>query len=461
MSEPFRIEEDSLGTMQVPANAYYGAQTQRAVLNFPISGMRPYLEQVRAYVYIKKAAALTHKDLGLLDGGVAEAICQAADEALAGRYGDQFVTDVYQAGAGTSFNMNTNELLANRAIEILGGKRGDFSLVHPNDHVNMGQSTNDTFPTALRLGALLKLPRLMTALDRTIALMDIKAREFSDILKSGRTHLQDAVPMTLGLEFAGYRDTLKKDRVRLLEAERAMQELNIGGTATGSGLNAHEEFVPRVIAHLRTLTRIDLRAAGNLVEIMQSMADPAHFAAALRILALDLNRIANDLRLLASGPTTGLAEITLPAVQPGSSIMPGKVNPSILECLNQICYQVFGCATTVDYCAQAGQLELNVMMPVMAWNIHHSEQILATGLEMFNEKCLAGIGADSERCAAYHERSMGLATALNPVIGYARAAKVVKRAIAENRTIREIVLEEGFMNREEWDHLFDDLKQRV
>ena len=458
MSKEYRIEEDSLGQVKVPARAYYGAQTQRAVGNFPISGIHTYPEFMRAYVFIKKAAARTNEELGLLDSAKAEAIVKAADEALIGRFDDQFVVDVYQAGAGTSFNMNVNEVLANRANEILGGKRGDYSIVHPNDHVNMAQSTNDTYPTAMRLSALLKLPGLIANLDGTIELCDGKAREFREILKSGRTHLQDAVPTTLGLEFGGYRDSLKKDRERLASAGGRLRELNIGGTAAGTGLNAHPEYVATVVRHLAALTGIDLRRAGNLVEIMQSMADLAEFAGALRVLAIDLTRIADDLRLLSSGPTTGLNEINLPPVQPGSSIMPGKVNPVICECLNMICYQVIGCATTVDYASCAGQLELNVMMPVISWNILHCEQILATGLEMFNERCLTGITANRERCQGYFEDSMGLATALSPLIGYSAAARVVKRALAEGRRIKEIVLEEGLADEESWENMFDSLK---
>jgi len=400
MSKEYRIEEDSLGQVKVPAGAYYGAQTQRAVGNFPISGIHTYPEFMRAYVFIKKAAARTNEELGLLDSAKAEAIVKAADEALIGRFDDQFVVDVYQAGAGTSFNMNVNEVLANRANEILGGKRGDYSIVHPNDHVNMAQSTNDTYPTAMRLS----------------------------------------------------------DRERLASAGGRLRELNIGGTAAGTGLNAHPEYAATVVRHMAALTGIDLRRAGNLVEIMQSMADLAEFAGALRVLAIDLTRIADDLRLLSSGPTTGLNEINLPPVQPGSSIMPGKVNPVICECLNMICYQVIGCATTVDYASCAGQLELNVMMPVISWNILHCEQILATGLEMFNERCLTGITANRERCQGYFEDSMGLATALSPLIGYSAAARVVKRALAEGRRIKEIVLEEGLADEESWENMFDSLK---
>jgi fumarate hydratase class II len=458
MSDEFRIEEDSLGEVKVPAAALYGAQTQRAVENFPISGLRAYPELIRAYAYVKKAAALTHRELNLLEPEKAGAIVRAADEVLAGYHDDQFVVDVYQAGAGTSFNMNVNEVLANRAIEILGGKRGDYSIVHPNDHVNMAQSTNDTFPTAMRLACLLKLRPLLAALEETIRHLDIKSKEFNDVLKSGRTHLQDAVPTTLGLEFGGYRDSLKKDRKRLKRSAEVIRELNIGGTAAGTGLNAHPKYADKVVCCIGEITGLEAKRAGNLVEIMQSMADFADFAASLRVLAGDLTRIADDLRLLSSGPTTGLKEINLPPVQPGSSIMPGKVNPVICECLNMICYQVMGCAAVVDYAAAAGQLELNVMMPVIAWNLLHSEHILANGLQMFAERCLAGITADEERCRAYFEESVGLATALNPIIGYAEAAKVAKRALAEGRTVKEIVIEEGLTDEQGWERMFDFLK---
>lgn len=457
MSEKYRTEEDSLGKVQVPAEALFGAQTQRAVENFQISGLRAYPEFIRSYAYIKKAAAMTHRELELLDSEKAGAITRAADEVIAGRHDDQFVVDVYQAGAGTSFNMNTNEVIANRAIGLLGGKRGDYSIVHPNDQVNMAQSTNDSFPTAIRLACLLKLPALLEALDKTIRLCNAKAMEFSKIIKSGRTHLQDAAPTTLGLEFAGYRDGLKKNRVRLVTAGDSLGELNIGGSAVGTGLNTHPEYTQKIVKNLGELTGVELRPAGNLVEIMQSMADLAGFGGAMRILATDLNRIANDLRLLSSGPTTGLNEINLPPVQPGSSIMPGKVNPVICECLNMICYQVIGCALTVDASAGAGQMELNVMMPVIAWNLLHSEHILTTGLEMFNGRCLSGITANAERCLEYFENSMGLATALNPVIGYDAAARVVKRAQAEGKSIKEIVLEEGLLDEKTWEKMFDSL----
>ena len=458
MSKDFRIEVDSLGEVRVPDEAYYGAQTQRAVENFPISGLKAYPELVRAYVLIKKAAALTNKELELLDVDIADAIVSAADEALERKYDNQFVVDVFQAGAGTSFNMNTNEVLANRAIKILGGKRGDYSIVHPNDHVNMAQSTNDTFPTAMRLAALFKMPRLESALERTISLCGGKAEEFRSVLKSGRTHLQDAAPITIGLEFGGYRDSLRKDLLRLTASASKLRELNIGGTAVGTGLNAHPEYTDKVVRQLSALTGIELKRAGNLVEIMQSMADFSEFVAAIRVLAIDLARFANDLRLISSGPTTGLNEINLPPVQPGSSMMPGKVNPVICECLNMICYQVIGCATTVDCAAAAGQLELNVMMPVIAWNLLHSEHILTTGLEMLSERCLEGITANPERCREYFENSMGLATALSPVIGYAVAARIVQRAISESRSIKEIVIEEGLIDEQSWNSLFDSMK---
>ena len=458
MGNTYRTEEDSLGKVRVPAGALYGAQTQRAVENFAISGMRAYPEMIRAYAFVKKAAALAHRELNLLDSEKAAAIVRAADEVIAGYHDDQFVVDVYQAGAGTSFNMNTNEAIANRAIEILGGRRGEYSLVHPNDHVNMAQSTNDSFPTAMRIACLLKASRLSAGLARTIELCEAKAIEFRGVLKSARTHLQDAVPTTLGLEFGGYRDSLKKDSRRIETAFEGLRELNIGGTAAGTGLNAHPRYTDRIVEILGDLTGIEFRRAGNLVEIMQSMADLADFAGAMRVLALDLTRFAGDLRLLSSGPNTGLKEINLPPVQPGSSIMPGKVNPVICECLNMICCQVIGCATTVDLATAAGQLDLNVMMPVIAWNLHHSEHILAAGLEMFNERCLAGITANAERCRSYFENSLGLATALNPVVGYAAAAKVVKRAVTEGRRIKDIVLEEGLVDEDTWDSLFDFLK---
>ncbi len=453
-----RIEKDSLGQKDVPAEAYYGLQSVRAMENFPISGLRMHPRMVEAIVLVKKAAVLANTDLGLLKPEVSKAIAAAADEIIAGKLRDQFVVDVYQMGAGTSFNMNANEVLANRAIEILGGKIGDYALVHPNDHVNMAQSTNDVIPTAMRVAARLLLRELLLVLKDLETALAAKAKEFDGILKSARTHLQDAVPIRLGQEFAAYAATIGKCHERIAAAGRSLEELGIGGSAAGTGLNTHPQYRFKLVEHLRAWTRIDWRNAPDMREAMQSNLPIAEASSALRLLAIELTRICNDLRLLTSGPTTGFAEIVLPAVQPGSSIMPGKVNPSMAEMLNMVCFQVIGNDLTVSMAVQAGQLELNVMMPVMAHNLHQSIEILKNALRVFIDRCIVGIVADADRCRRYAESSMALATALNTYVGYARAAEVVKRALREQKTIIDVVREEKLLTEEQIVQILDPVK---
>ncbi len=453
-----RIEKDLLGQKEVPADAYYGLQSVRAMENFPISGLRMHPRMVEAVVMVKKAAALVNADLGLLKPEVSRAIAAAADEVLAGKLRDQFVVDVYQMGAGTSFNMNANEVLANRAIEILGGKKGDYALVHPNDHVNMAQSTNDLIPTAMRIASRLLLRELLPVLKDLETALAKKAKELDGILKSARTHLQDAVPIRLGQEFAAYAATIGKCHERIAAAARSLEELGIGGSAAGTGLNTHPQYRFKLVEHLRAWTKIDWRNAPDMREAMQSNLPTAEASSALRLLAIELTRICNDLRLLASGPTTGFAEIVLPAVQPGSSIMPGKVNPSIVEMLNMVCFQVIGNDLTVAMAVQAGQLELNVMMPVMAYNLHQSIEILKNAVRVFIDRCIVGIVADAERCRRYAESSMALATALNTYIGYARAAEVVKRALREQKTIIDVVREEKLLTEDQIAQILDPVK---
>ncbi|MGI6209606.1 MAG: aspartate ammonia-lyase [Anaerolineae bacterium] len=445
----WRIETDSLGEVRVPEAAYYGAQTQRAVENFPISGVRPSEPFVRATAWVKLAAARVNRRLGLLDDERAGAIEQAAQEVIDGRLQDQFVVDVFQAGAGTSHNMNANEVIANRANEILGRPRGEYRPVHPNDHVNMGQSTNDVIPTAIRLAALWLHQGLAAALSECEDAFRLKSIEFESVVKTGRTHLQDAVPVTLGQEFGAYADALGHDLDRLREAADALARLGIGGTATGTGLNAHPDYHAGMIRELEQITGLRLRSAGNLFEAMQSQADVAAYSGALRTLALTLTRIANDLRLLASGPMTGLAEIRLPAVQPGSSIMPGKVNPVMAEMLNQVCFHVIGNDTCIAMSAQAGQLELNVMMPIMAYNLCQSIEVMTNALRAFTDRCVRGIEADAERCRFWAERSLAIVTALNPYIGYRQAASVAQEALRSGRSLAEVVLERGLMSEDE------------
>jgi fumarate hydratase class II len=429
-----RIERDSLGEVRVPAWALYGAQTQRAVENFPISGLRPYRAFIWSMAVIKRAAAEVNMDLGLLDEGRGRAIVQAAQEVIDGQWDAHFVVDPFQAGAGTSHNMNANEVIANRAIEILGGQRGDTKLVHPNDHVNMAQSTNDAIPTAIRLGCLWRLPELLQALDTLAEALDDKAREFDPIVKSGRTHLQDAVPVRLGQEFGAYAQAVRHDKERIEAAADRLRRLGIGGTAVGSGLNAHPDYHPHMVQRLGELLGQPLRSSGNLFESMQSMADPADFSAALRTLAVTLDRL---------------------AVQPGSSIMPGKVNPVLAEMLNMVAFHVMGNDLTVMLAAQASQMELNVMMPIIAYNLFQSMDILIGGVRAFVERCVRGVKANREKAEGWLARNPILVTALNPVIGYQKGAEIAKEALASNRTIREVVVEKGYLTPEEADRLLD------
>jgi aspartate ammonia-lyase len=454
-SIPPRIERDSLGERELPGEVYYGIQTARAVENFPISDWKPYPSFVTATIQIKKAAARVNSSLGALDPKVAGAIEAAADEVLAGRLRDQFVVDPFQAGAGTSHNMNANEVLANRAIELLGGMKGDYSIVHPNDHVNMAQSTNDVIPTAMRLAALDLADRLILTVDHLAAAFRDKSTEFDGVIKSGRTHLQDATPIRLGQEFGGYATAIHKNGVRIACAADELKEIGLGGTAVGTGLNAPAGYRKRVVEELSRITNRTLRPAGDYFEAMQSMSPFVALSGSLRTLATDLIRICNDLRLLGSGPNTGLGEINLPAVQPGSSIMPGKVNPVMAEMTTMVCFQVIGNDTAIAAAAQAGQLELNVMMPVIAFNMLMSLTILSNALGALRERCVEGIKANQDRCLWYAEHSVALVTALSPKIGYARAAELAKRAISSGRTIKQVMIESGEFTAEEAGRLMD------
>jgi aspartate ammonia-lyase len=444
-----RVERDPLGELRVPAEAYYGVQTQRAVENFPISGLKAPAPLVTATVLVKQACARANASLGRLDPAIADPIVKAADEILSGRLRDQFVVDVYQAGAGTSHNMNTNEVLANRAAELLGEPKGAYTRVHPNDHVNMGQSTNDVFPTATRLAILLVLPVTLKAADALAAALEGKAREFAGVLKTGRTHLQDAVPITLGQEFSGYAANVRHAIRELQRSAESLHELNLGATALGTGLNAGDDVTQAAIANLSKATGLSLRPAENRFRVTQSMGDVLGYSGALRRLAVEVDKIASDLRLLSSGPRAGLAEIQLPAVQPGSSIMPGKVNPSIPEMVNQVCQQVFGCDATVLASAAAGQLELNVMMPVMAWNALHATTILGTAMQTLSDRCVSGVAADDARCRELLDRSTAVATALSTYIGYAQTADIAKAAVTSGRSIADIVRERKLIPEDE------------
>ena len=454
-----RIEKDSLGEIEVPADALYGAQTMRAVQNFPVSGMRPYRAFVWSMAAIKQAAAMVHMDLGLLDEERGQAIVQAAQEVIDGRWDDHFVVDPFQAGAGTSHNMNTNEVIANRANQILGHAVDDSQKpVHPNDHVNMAQSTNDTIPTAIRLGCLWRLDELTGEVTRLAAELRSKAHAFDDVVKSGRTHLQDAVPVRLGQEFGAYARAVERDVERIRRAAGGLRRLGIGGTATGTGLNAHPEYHARMVRKLSELTGLELYESDDLFESMQSMADAVDFSASMRTLAVTLDRIANDFRLLSSGPATGLDEIRLPAVQPGSSIMPGKVNPVLAEMLNMACFHVMGDDLTVMMAGQAGQLELNVMMPIIAHNLFEMMHVLTGAVRAFTDKCVSGLQANREKAEGWLAKNAILVTALNPVIGYLKGAEVAKEAMATGRTIKEVVVEKGYLTGAEADRILDARK---
>ncbi len=448
-----RIERDSLGEKAVPAEAYYGIQTVRALENYPISGWRPFPELVRATVRIKKCAARVNAELGLVDASIARAIMAAADEALAGRFDDQFVVDVFNSGAGVSFHMNVNEVLANRANELLGGQRGDYSRVHPHDHVNRGQSTNDVVPTAMRLAALDVARPLLDCVEGLAQALHQKGDEFRDVVKSGRTHLQDAVPVRLGQEFHAYAHIIEEHARRLRHALEELRVLGIGGTAVGTGLNAHPAFRFRLIEELKRETGEELTAAEDLMAAMQSMAPFVAFSGAMKNLALDMIKICDDLRLMASGPRTGLAEIELPALQPGSSIMPGKVNPTQCEALTMVCCQVMGNHVAVTIGGANGHLELNVFKPVIAHNVLQSIRLLADAARSFTDNCVAGIEANRERIRELVERSLMLVTALAPKIGYDAAAKVAKKAHAEGITLKEAALALELVTAEEFETL--------
>jgi len=455
MTNNTRMEKDPLGSLPVPSDALYGVQTVRAVQNFPISGIRPQWAFVRSQVWIKKAAALTHRETGRLDARSADAIVQAADEVLDRKHDAQFIVDPYQAGAGTSLNMNVNEVLANRANELLGGKRGEYKPVHPNDHVNMAQSTNDTIPTNIRLSILAELPALVDAFGKLRDAFAEKGREFDHIVKAGRTHLQDAMPIRLGQEFTAYAGSIDRALRRVREAADYLRDLGIGGSAVGTGVTVEKEYPGLMNKYLTQITGLEIRVGEDRIQLMQSMGDAAAFSATLRGLAIDLSKISSDLRLMVMGPRTGINEISLPAVQPGSSIMPGKINPSIPEMVNQVCFQVIGCDTTVAIAAEHGQLELNVMMPVIAHNVLLAMTILTNAAKVLAEKTVKGIEANEEMCSYWVERSAALATALMPHIGYARAAEISKQSVKEGVLIRDLVKREHILPDDQIDDVLD------
>ena len=451
-----RTERDALGSLEVPRDVYYGIQARRAQINFPISGLFMPGEMVEGMVLIKKAAAQTNAETGRLSEEIRDAVVLACDEVMAGQWRDQFIVDVFQMGAGTAFHMNCNEVLANRAGEILGDDKGSYKRVHPHDHVNLGQSTNDVFPAAIRIAALSLLQKkFFPALDGVTEALDEKSVEFDDVLKSGRTHLQDAAPIRLGQELRAYASSLGGGELFLRHAARSLEELGIGGSAVGTGLNTTTEYAKTMIRTLSDLTGWPLRLSADMREAMQSMRAFSEVSSALRNLAAETTRICNDLRLLSSGPRTGLGEIHLPPVAPGSSIMPGKVNPSIPEMVNMVCFQVVGCDSVIASAAQAGQLELNVMMPVIAFNLCWMMSLFSNALRQLDLLCIRGISADRDRCLEYARTSLGLITALSPCLGYEKAAEIAREAEATGKSIHDLIKEKNLLAKEEIKHLLD------
>lgn len=450
-----RTEVDSLGSKEIPEDAYYGIQTARAMENFSITGYTLNKYMIQALAMIKKSCAEANIYVGILDPRIGRAIISASEEVMEGRYHDQFVVDVIQGGAGTSINMNANEVIANRAIEILGGKKGDYSLVSPNTHVNMSQSTNDVFPTSIRISTLQLASRLEIALKKLVDSLEEKGQEFDDIIKVGRTHLQDAVPIRLGQEFSAYAKMLTRDLHRLKRSLEELHLINMGATATGTGLNSDVHYSLVVTRRLREITGLDLIAASDLVDATQNLDILAEVSGRLKIMALSLSKISNDLRLLASGPRAGLSEINLPPVQPGSSIMPGKVNPVVPETVNQVAFQVIGNDLTIGLAVEAGQLELNVMEPVAAFNLLQSIEIMTNVIHIFTEKCVQGITANRERCEGYVENSIGIITAINPHVGYEQAAVLAKEALITGKTVRQLLLEKEIFTSDELEVIFN------
>lgn len=455
MENRFREERDSIGTMQVPADAYYGVQTLRARENFKISGQVAHHELVRGIVEVKIAAAITNADVGVLDQNIKDAIVKAGNEVLSGKYMDNFVVDAIQGGAGTSLNMNVNEVLANRAIEILGGNKGDYSVVHPNDHVNCAQSTNDAYPSGGKIALIRLLIQTCDELKRLENALQKKAQEFKGIVKMGRTEMQDAVPMSLGQTFGAFAKAVGRDIKRFYTAVETLSVLNMGATAIGTGINAEKEYINKIVSNISEITGMNFKQAEDLVDATQNLDDFVYVSGIIKSCAVSLSKISNDLRLMSSGPRTGFAEINLPARQNGSSIMPGKVNPVMPEVMNQICFNVIGNDTTVTMAAEAGQLELNAFEPVVFYCLFESLDTLRNGVSAFIDYCIEGITANEDSCKQNVENSIGIVTALCPYIGYAKAASIAKKAAREDKKVYDVLLEENVMPKEELDEIFD------
>ncbi|PEA87602.1 aspartate ammonia-lyase [Bacillus thuringiensis] len=454
-TKDIRIEKDFLGEKEVPSAAYYGVQTLRAVENFPITGYRIHPSLITAMAIVKKAAALANIDTGYLAKDIGHEIAEAAQEIVDGKFHDQFIVDPIQGGAGTSINMNTNEVIANRALERMGYEKGEYAKISPNTHVNMAQSTNDAFPTGIHIATLMMLDELLITMEELHSAFRKKAKEFDHVIKMGRTHLQDAVPIRLGQEFEAYSRVLERDIKRIKQSRQHLYEVNMGATAVGTGLNANPTYIEQVVKHLRTFSGFPLVGAEHLVDATQNTDAYTEVSAALKVCMMNMSKIANDLRIMASGPRVGLAEIQLPARQPGSSIMPGKVNPVMAEVINQVAFQVIGNDHTICLASEAGQLELNVMEPVLVFNLIQSISIMNNGFRVFREYCIEGITANEELLKQYVEKSVGIITAVNPHIGYEAASRIAREAIETGKSVRELCLEHGVLTEEELDIILD------
>ena len=454
-TKDIRIEKDFLGEKEVPSAAYYGVQTLRAVENFPITGYRIHPSLITAMAIVKKAAALANIDTGYLAKDIGHEIAEAAQEIVDGKFHDQFIVDPIQGGAGTSINMNTNEVIANRALERMGYEKGAYAKISPNTHVNMAQSTNDAFPTGIHIATLMMLEKLLITMEELHSAFRKKAKEFDHVIKMGRTHLQDAVPIRLGQEFEAYSRVLARDIKRIKQSRQHLYEVNMGATAVGTGLNANPMYIEQVVKHLRTFSGFPLVGAEHLVDATQNTDAYTEVSAALKVCMMNMSKIANDLRIMASGPRVGLAEIQLPARQPGSSIMPGKVNPVMAEVINQVAFQVIGNDHTICLASEAGQLELNVMEPVLVFNLIQSISIMNNGFRVFREYCIKGITANEELLKQYVEKSVGIITAVNPHIGYEVASRIAREAIETGKSVRELCLEHGVLTEEELDIILD------
>lgn len=456
--EKFRIESDSIGQREVPIDAYYGVQSLRAHENFRISGTKTHLEFIKAIIEIKKAAAITNGQAKVIDKKIVDAMVQACDEILAGKFIDNFIVDAVQGGAGTSFNMNANEVVSNRAIEILGGKKGDYSIVHPNDHANCGQSTNDVFPSAGKIATIRLLKKAIEALKVFNSALELKAKQFANIIKMGRTEMQDAVPISFGQSFTAYSQAVKRDIFRFENAVKELSTLNMGGTAIGTGITADSEYIKNIVPNLSKVTNLELNQAEDLVDATQNLDCFVYVSGIVKACAATLSKMSNDLRLMSSGPRTGFAEINLPAKQNGSSIMPGKINPVIPEVINQIAFNIIGNDTTITMAVEAGQLELNAFEPIIFYCLFESLETLTNGIKVFTTDCIEGLTVNEDICEDEVERSIGIVTALCPFIGYTKAASLAKKALKEKKTVRTVLVEENIISQSELDKILDPQK---